>query len=134
MKKSVIVLIGVIYILAVAVVSFFGLQIDTFNETIYVSKVEIINENIKIADDGSKYVVIHFEDDPNNPTSYQLEWRVYPDDATRKVVEFNYDRTRDFVEVNEFGTVIFNRKGSITVYITSTDGNEKSDSITVIAK
>lgn len=134
MKKSVIVLIGVIYVLAIAVVSFFGLQIETFNETIYVSSIEIINEDIKIADDGTKYVIIDYVDDPANPTSYQLEWRVYPDDATRKIVEFNYDETRTFVEVNEFGTVIFNRKGSITVYITSTDGNEKSDSITVIAR
>ena len=134
MKKSVIVLIGVIYVLAIAIVSFFGLQIETFNETIYVSNIEIINEDIKFATDGSKYVIINFEDNPNNPTSYQLEWRVYPDDATRKIVEFSYDKTRTFVEVNEFGTVIFNRKGSITVYITSTDGNEKSDSITIIAR
>ena len=36
MKKSVIVVIGIIYILAIVVVSFFGLQIETFNEIIYV--------------------------------------------------------------------------------------------------
>ena len=44
MKKSVIVLIGVIYVLAIAMVSFFGLNIDTFNENIYVESVKCIND------------------------------------------------------------------------------------------
>lgn len=134
MKKSVIVLIGIIYILAIVVVSFFGLKIETFNETIYVSDVHYINEDIKISPDGTKYVVITYVDDPDNPTSYQLEWRVDPDDATRKIVSFAYDESKSFVTVNEFGAVIFSSKGSITVYVKSTDGSAKMDALTIIAK
>ena len=134
MKKSVIVLIGIIYILAIVVVSFFGLKIETFNETIYVSDVHYINEDIKISPDGTKYVVITYVDDPDNPTSYQLEWRVDPDDATRKIVSFAYDESKSFVTVNEFGAVIFSSKGSITVYVNSTDGSAKMDALTIIAK
>ena len=134
MKKSVIVLIGVIYIMAIAIVSFFGLKVDTFNETIYVTKVECTNDDVKIASDGSKYVVIPFVDDVDNPTTYQIEWRVHPDDATTKFVSFVYNKEKTHVTVNEFGTVIFHKKGAITVQITSTDGTVKSDSITIYAK
>jgi hypothetical protein len=134
MKKSVIVLIGIIYILAIVVVSFFGLKIETFNETVYVSGVHYINEDIKVSPDGTKYVVITYVDDPDNPTSYQLEWRVDPDDATRKIVSFAYDESKSFVTVNEFGAVIFSAKGSITVYVNSTDGSAKTDAVTIIAK
>ena len=141
MKRSVIVLIGIIYILAIVVVSFFGLKIETFNETKYVESVEITNMDMEctIEDDngkciGEKYVVITYVDDPDNPTSYQLEWHVYPDDATRKIVSFAYDESKSFVTVNEFGAVIFSAKGSITVYVNSTDGSAKTDAITIIAK
>lgn len=134
MKKSVIVLIGVIYILAIVVVSFFGLKIQTFNETIYTTKIEYTNSDIKIADDGSKYVVIKYVEDELNPTSYQLEWRVYPDDASRKIVKFTINENEKDGYVNDFGTVIFNKKGAIIVYITTTDGTNKMDSLTIIAK
>ena len=134
MKKSVIILIGIIYILAIVVVSFFGLKIETFNETVYVEKVEFTNEEIKIAADGSKYVVIEYSYEEDELTTYQLEWHVYPDDASRKIVEFLYDKTKTTGTVNEFGTVIFNKKGAITVYINSTDGTAKMDSITIFAK
>ena len=134
MKKSVIILIGVIYILAIVVVSFFGLKIETFNETVYVDNVKFTNEDIKTANDGSKYVVISYLGGEDEITAYQLEWRVTPDDASRKIVEFLYDETKTIATVNEFGTVVFNKKGSITVYISSTDGSAKMDSITVFAK
>ena len=134
MKKSVIILIGVIYIMAVVVVSFFGLKIETFNETRYVESIVITNEDVKYAADGSKYVVINYLSGEDELTTYQLEWHVYPDDATRKTVDFLYDKTKTMATVNEFGTVIFNKKGSITVYITSTDGSSKIDSITIFAK
>lgn len=134
MKKSVIILIGVIYILAIVIVSFFGLKIETFNETVYVDEVKITNEGVKTAADGSKYVVINYLSGEEELTTYQLEWHVYPDDASRKMVDFLYDETKTIATVNGFGTVVFNKKGSITVYVSSTDGSSKMDSITIFAK
>ena len=134
MKKSVIVLIGVIYIMAIAVVSFMGLKPDISYETVYVEKVECTNEDVKYDSEGKKYVVIPFSEDPEIPITYQIDWHVYPDNASTKFVKFVYNKDKTYVTVNEFGTVIFNRKGAITVYITSTDGTSKSDSITIIAK
>lgn len=134
MKKSVIVMIGVIYVLAIAIVSFFGLQIETFNQTIYVEKIECINEELKVSGDGTKYIVIYYQEDINEPTAFQLEWRIYPDDASRKNVRFVYDETSSIASVNEFGTVIFYKKGTITVSIVATDGSSKSETIKIIAR
>lgn len=134
MKKSVIVLIGIIYVIAIAVVSFFGLKIETFNQTVYVTNIECTNENLKVSNDGVKYIVTTFVDDRENPTTVQLQWHVYPDDATRKIVKFIYDESKGVATVNEFGTVIFNKKGTITVYIKSTDGSNKQDTIKIIAR
>lgn len=135
MKKSVILLIGVIYILAIVVVSFFGLKVETFNDTIYVDAVTITNDDIKPGFED-KIVVIYFDnDDPENPTSYQINWKVTPDDATRKFVKFIIEENKqNIATVNEFGTVIFKKKGTVIVYVTSTDGTAKRDSITIIAK
>ena len=49
-------------------------------------------------------------------------------------VENNKNETKATATVNEFGTVIFNKKGAITVYIKSKDGSDKMDSITIFAK
>ena len=134
MKKSVIVIIGVIYIMAIAVVSFFGLKIETFNQTTYVERVECINEELKVAVDGTKYIVVHYQDGVDTPTVVQLQWRVYPDEASRKNVSFAYDETSTVATVNAFGAVVFNKKGTITIQILAMDGSSKSETVKVIAK
>lgn len=135
MKKSVILLIGVIYILAIVVVSFFGLKVETFNDTVYVEAVTITNEDIKPGFEDKTVVIYFNNDDPENPTSYQINWRVTPDDASRKIVKFIIEEKKQSIAtVNEFGTVIFKKKGTVIVYVTATDGSAKKDSITIIAK
>lgn len=134
MKKSVIVLMAVIYIISIAIVSFFGLKIDTYNAKSYVEKVEITNEDVKYDYKNEKYVVINYVADDNGIVSYQLNWRVYPDNATNKSVKFVYDEQRGIASVNKFGTVIFNKKGVVTVEIKANDGSSKSDKITIYAK
>lgn len=131
MKKSVLILIGVIYIMAIAVVSFFGLQMETFNETVYVEKVECINENILVTS-SAKYIIVDYVNDEENPTVVQLEWKVTPDNATTKTVRFIYDEESTIAEVTNFGTVIFHKKGTITVTIATNDGRAK-DTIKVTA-
>ena len=44
MKKSVVITIGIIYALSIMLVTFFGLKHKSFNEIVYVSQVEIIEE------------------------------------------------------------------------------------------
>lgn len=126
MKKSVVILIALIYISSVALVSFFGLQHKTFNEIIYVEKIEILNENYKLDQNGEKYITIRGEN------KLQIDWRVYPDNATNKEVDFVYDTTNTKFTVDENGVVTCSTgKGAITVQIVAKDGTGIKDKIKI---
>ena len=132
MKKSVIILIALIYIAAIALVSFFGLQFKVFNPVVDVERIEILNEGLKESERLGKYVVI--EKNAEGEWKYQIRWRVHPDDATNTRVEFSYDKQNSAVSVDENGIVTFTKNGSITVHIIATDGSNASATLTVIAK
>ena len=131
MKKSVIVLIGVIYVLAVFAVSFFGLKTQVYNEKIYISEIEIINEDVKITSSGENYVM--FEYDESNPY-FIIQRKIYPENATSKVVEYAYDETNAFASVDNTGLVTFTSRGAITVYVTAKDGSGVITTLKIIAK
>ena len=118
MKKSVVILIAVVYIAAVALVSFFGIQAELLEETIYVNKIEIVNKDVTVKD-GQKSVDVYFNG--NETVEYQLDWRVYPTNATNTNVVFNYDEQKTFVSVDENGLVTFTRPGVIKISITPAD-------------
>ena len=148
MKKSVIVLIGVIYVLSIFLVSFLGLKIDVYNQTIYTTGLEITNElddvTCKVSEEnkqcvkedakGVKYAIVYYDDDLTNPTSFQISWRVHPDDASDKNVKFIYDVDSGVATVNSFGTVIFKKRGTVTITVSTCDGTNISAKIKVIAK
>ena len=123
MKKSVAILIAVIYVTSVALVSFFGLQAKMYKDKVYVESIEILDpENkIKIDDEGNPYVTIL--PDENGERKYQIQYRVYPDDASNKTVSFDYDKQNPNVTIDENGIVTFKKKSSIIVYIKATDGS-----------
>ena len=134
MKKSVVILIAVIYVMAVVLVSFFGIQAE-FDETICVKGIEIINKDTTYATDGvTKTVDIFFNG--KETAEYQIQWRVTPTNASNNKVFFNYDKTRTFVTVDENGLVTFTRQGVITITLTPQDGTllENAPSITIRAK
>lgn len=132
MKKSVIVLIAIIYASSITLVTFFGLKYSNhFAETVQVEKIEIIGEGIKIDEaDGSKYIALY--PDQNGNRTYQVEYAVYPSDAHNAEVEFVMDSP--FATVDENGLVTFTKPGfhSATLLITSTDGTRVTDSITIL--
>ena len=140
MKKSVIILIAVIYVAAIAVVSFFGLKPDSRVEKVYVDSVKITNtEGIQYKENGDKYVVIR--PDENGELKYKIEYEVGPDNATDKTVSFTYDTSVTYVSVDEeTGVVTFDmnamtrNSGAIIITITSTDGLKVSDSIEIKAR
>ncbi len=132
MKKSVVMMIGIIYVLSVALVSFFGLQYKIYNEKVYVERIEILNSDIKIDGDGGKYVTIRPNE--NGDRIYQLEWRVYPDNATNKAIDFIYDTQNTNVTVDEAtGVITFQKKGAIQIQIMATDGSGVSETIEIAA-
>ena len=135
MKKAVIIIIAIIYIAAIAIVSFFGLKFKTFNEKIYVNSVEITNAGVSFGEDG-KYVVIR----PNSRGEliYKIDYKITPDKATEQEVEFQYDKEISYVAVGDDGTVVFDKstmgsRGAVTVTVVATDGTGASDTITIYA-
>ena len=130
MKKSVVIIIGVIYGLSIVLVTLFGLRAQTFNEIVYVSQIEVIEELASFRSDGSKYIIL--TPDEEGKRDYQINWKVSPDNATNTAVTFDYDKTKTNVSVDENGLVSFSAPGSVTVTVTAKDGTSKSDSILII--
>ena len=131
MKKSVVILIALIFIASVVSVSFFGLQFKTFEEIVYVESIELLDENLKVNENGEKYVVIR--PDENGERKYQIKYRVHPDNATEDGVTFAYDEQATYVTVDETGVVTFAKKGVVTVQIIAKDGSAQT-SIKIISR
>lgn len=129
MKKSVIILIGIIYIMAIAMVSFFGLKTQVYEEKIYISSIEILNENVKTTSNGEKYMIVNYADGP-----IIIERKIYPENATKKVVEYAYDETNQIATVDQMGVVTFEGPGALTVYIMAKDGSGVITTLKIIAK
>lgn len=132
MKKSVVISIGIIYALSIFLVTFFGLKHQSFNEIIYVSQVEIIEENASYTSSGVKYIVL--SPDENGNRQYQIKWKVTPEDAHNVKVDFVYDTQKKHVNVDENGLVTFTSSGSVDVKVVATDGTTISDTIKIIFK
>ena len=133
MKKSVVITIGIIYALSIMLVTFFGLKHKSFNEIVYVSQVEIIEENVSYLENGRKYLVL--TDKVDGVYTYQLKWAVYPDNANNSAVTFIYDTQKSNLSVDENGLVKYTSLGypeSIDITVRSTDGTKQSDKITLI--
>ena len=132
MKKSVVILITIIYIASIALVSFFGLQFKVFDEIVYSNKIELLNEDIKIKN-GEPYALAEKGED--GVWRYQLEYRVYPDNVTNSAVTFSYDNQNNTVSIDENGVITFTKKGVVTIEILPEDGSpDVSATLTVWAR
>ncbi len=146
MKKSVLLLIMVVYIASIVIIGFFGVKIGSYNVTKYVQRIELLNEveyeqgvNPNAPDFNpdayTKYIKFKFtpyEDELNNPNYVQLMWKVIPETATYRDVTFVHGENSK-ASVNEIGTVVFTGKTTLTIYITSTDGTNVRSTVSVIA-
>ena len=132
MKKSVVILIGIIYVASIALVSFFGLKFKVFDEIIPVESIELLNEGLKENETWGNYVVI--SPDESGEWRYQIKWRVHPDNASDNSVSFSYDKQNDAATVNELGLVTFTKPGICEVTLIPKDGSDTSVKITIIAK
>ena len=130
MKKSVVILIALIYIAAVALVSFFGLQFKVFEEIIDVEKIEITNEGQKYSESQGDYIIV--EPNEKGERRIKIDYRVYPDNATNQEVDFAYDESK-IASIDEYGVVTFTKPGMLKVKIIAKDGSNAEDSILIIS-
>ena len=133
MKKSVVILIAIIYVSAIALVSFFGLQYKVFEAEVPVESITILNEGLTYNEAWGNYVVIR--PDENGEWKYQIEYEVTPDNATNKQIVFSYDKQNNYVTIDENGLVTFTEGGKmVKVHLTPKDGSAVCTDITIIAR
>ncbi len=135
MKKTVILLIALIYAAGLMFVSFLGRNPKVFEPVIPVEKVEIINKEDDYHSAFGRYVVI--EPDAKGRMQYQIEYKVYPSDATTSSISFNIGDTEEnpinFASIDEkTGLLTFTGDGLVTVYVIADDGSTAMDKFTVI--
>ena len=99
MKKSVIITIIVIYVLAIVVVGFIGLKMKVYDEQKYVEKIECISDGYKDYDPNTEtgLAKIHagyigyIKKDYKSGLKVEIKCRITPDNATHKNLEYIYD-------------------------------------------
>lgn len=135
MKKSVIIIIFIIYIASIVFINFFGLKIASFDVYIYATKVECINSDMKLSKDGTyKYVGLFYTKD----LKYTIEHKVYPENVTNNKVEYIYDTTSTISIDQNTGIVSFGTprddREDFTIKIRTLDGTniETTIRITVV--
>ena len=156
MKKSMIIAIIVVYIISIVAVNFFGLQIKQFEGLIKVNKIECSVEVMRdtdttvkkienISNSGKDLYTFNFiqgdyttEDESvnTNPNVVLIDVRYFPSDADKQSVKFSYDKPNAdriciFDETKH--TLIFLKKGALTITVTTTDGSNKSQIIQIAA-
>lgn len=120
MKKSVIVLIALIYVASIALVGFLGLKAKTYNEVIYVEKVEILND-YRINSKGEKVIDVYKTEDGRR--EIQLNCRVIPTDANDTGIVYTVAKEfEEYVIVDENGLVSMHDMSGplmVRIYVTS---------------
>ncbi|MBQ2891451.1 MAG: hypothetical protein IJE45_01005 [Bacilli bacterium] len=118
MKKSVILTISIIYILAIVVVGFLGIALKVYNEKVYVEKIICITDGY-VAVENDEYCdgVITVQKNQEVVIKCQVE----PDNATNPNLRFDYDSDElgkkfEFVE-NGDGTCTIKMLDSGTTFI-----------------
>ena len=130
MKKSVVILIGVIYIASVVLVSFFGQAIKMFEPVIYPERIEIVNAGQKHSEMHGDYIVIF--PNANGEWVTKIEYSIYPENATEKAVDFELDKQSMGVTLEENGVIRFAKAGITTVVTVTVKDSSVSDTLTIM--
>ena len=161
MKKTIVIILLVVYIASIAVVNFFGLEIKIFDGITYVTdircnSVTVQNETpvtleSKQVLNGKQWFVFDFipagegnvytgdaESIINNPNAVQINYEVLPHLADEQGVRFEYDAetNADAVVFHELSrTFVFLKPNrAITVTIRATDGSNVSTQIVLMGR
>lgn len=136
MKKSVVILIGIIYVASIFVVGFFGMRIKAFDTIIYITDIECSNENLKTKVDGTKELKFDYKIDGDKmENTLILTYDVYPKNSTLKgadAVKLVYDENPLLAEVDGL-KITFLGRGVMTVYLKSLDGSNVIETIKIIS-
>lgn len=98
---------------------------------IAVERIEITNEGQKNSASQGDYIVISA--DESGDRKIQIEYTVYPDNASQKEVKFLYEE-QDYASVDENGLVTFTMPGLLKVTVVAADGSGANDALLILAR
>ncbi len=145
MKKSVILTIAVIYILAIVVVGFIGMKMQVYDEYIYVNDIVILTDGYKEytkdtqvgQDKLDRKIAGHITKDFKKGLRVELKCQILPDNANEKKLQYHWDEasTKYKLVVNDDGTAYIEFYAGAVAQITiqSSDNARYSKTIEVIA-
>jgi len=140
MKKPVIILISLVYILAIVIVGFIGVKARVFNPKTYVEDIEVsfdpkLTQKTPGPNEATDY---KYHIDSGEAVSFYIRASVLPHEATDQLIIFEKrDDTVDFYTIqtelkNGYNTATFvcapleyDDIKIISVYLRPTDGNKK---------
>ncbi len=161
MKKTIVIVLLVVYIASIAVVNFFGLEVKVFDGITYVQEIQCNTVTVQNEDSvtveskqmlgGKPLFIFDFipapenapytaEDESiiNNPNAVQINYEVLPHLADEAGVKFEYDR-----EAME-GAVVFHELSktfvflqpnrAITITLRAIDGSNASTQIVIMGR
>lgn len=103
MKKSVVILIGLIYAASIVLVSYLGLNAKSYNDIVYPESLVIENEYETVK--GEKHIDVKANADGTG--TLQLLCKILPEDAKNKTILYTVDdNLKDFVTISEDGLLI----------------------------
>lgn len=140
MKKSVILLIGIIYIVSIVVVTFFGMKINVDQFPIRMEEISVTNYDSIL--NGKKYIFLDFDEEKVLADGYISTFVLFetgPDNASYpEKVSFsisNNEYTKEdgekglYADVTANGEVIFYQMRTVSVTVYTTDGSNISDTV-----
>ena len=135
MKKSVVIVIALIYVAAIALVSFLGLNPKIYNQNVYVEGITVSSDHEieKYQGDDAIHFLNEFNEDGTR--TVKLYCAVTPEDATNKKINFVLEKDNDFATVDENGTITIQEPGTqiFPVYIVSAENPTISRKVVIWA-
>ena len=132
MKKSVVILIALIYVASIALVGFLGLKAKTHNDIIYLESFEILNEYKVDKNTGNKFIIFY---PTEGEKSLRFECKVTPEDTSDKTIIYAIDSECEFASIDKDGLLTFNddisSPVSVKVYLYANQNPTIKDEVTV---
>lgn len=129
-KKTVVIIEFIVCVLAIIVISIFGLAPDTWRRDVPATKLEVVN----VSDPAKDIEVTHTTKNgrdvvniklPRTVLEYKLLWKISPEDATNTQIRFTSSAINDkIISVSEEGVVKFltNKFVGVSIVLQTTDG------------
>ena len=142
MKKSVVLTIAIIYIVAVVAVGVFGISVRIPEQIVYVDKITCVSDGYKSYEDNQDKLALGYDGYISKTYSKGLkvviQCAINPIDATNGDLIYIYDESRSdvyTVEVRPDGTAVvsFHQSGSAIITIKAADSKGVSTKIEIYA-